>query len=343
MYVDVNVSQGQQEARTRWGTHESGAEFDRKKRAFLTEEAREFIAQQVMCIIVGPGPEWGPSALLLAGQPGFVELPDVYTCLIPIARRYETSFCVQGMRTVLASGGIPRLALCFMQHVTRQRICVQGEVEILPESSSEVFRLRMHVSLAFFHCSRYIRTRVGGLHVPADSSLSDNMSSRLAGQRGDRLSPDICAFLARQVLCYLCTIDRQGQHAVNHRGGAAGFLVTLEPDRLTPGGVILLPDYAGNGAFEAIGNILETGKVALLVPGYAEQLAWCIAGAAAVLEPGQLPVFLREKCRGAQRIVAITVQHVEQQDGDWSEALAYERARANVLAQMKSAAQSCPL
>ena len=136
-------------------------------------------------------------------------------------------------------------------------------------------------------------------------------------------------------------MDREGQYAVNHRGGAPGFLVTLEPDRLTPGGVVLLPDYAGNGAFEAIGNILETSKATVLVPGYAEQIALCIAGEAAVLEPGQLPVFLREQCRGAQRIVAIIVQHIEQQDGDWSEALAYERARAKVLAEVKQVEQSC--
>ncbi len=336
MYVDASVSQGQQEARTRWGTHESGAEFDRKKRTFLSEEAREFIAQQVMCVVVGPGSEQMPYALLLAGWPGFVEMPDRYTCLIPIDRCYEQSSLVQGIRAVLDSGGLPRLALCFIQHVTRQRICVQGDVEIVPAHSSEVIWLRMRVSLAFFHCPKYIRTRVSGLHEEASGGTLLS-----TGQEQDRLTAEDRAFLEHQVLCYLCTIDRYGQCAVNHRGGAAGFLVTLEPDRLTPGGVVLLPDYAGNGAFEALGNILETGKATLLVPGYAEQVALCVAGDAAVLEPAQLPVFLREKCRGAQRIVAITAQHIERQDGNWSDALVYERARAKVLAEVKQAAQSC--
>jgi len=338
MYVDASVSQGQDEARTRWGTHESGAEFDRKKRTFLSEEAREFIAQQVMCIVVGPGPEQMPHGLLLAGRSGFVEMPDRYTCLIPIDRCYEQSSLVQGMRAVLASGVLPRLALCFIQHVTRQRICVQGDVEILPTRSSEIMWLRMRVSLAFFHCPKYIRTRVSGLHEEVKSA-----SLLPIGQGQDRLTAEACAFLERQVLCYLCTIDRYGQCAVNHRGGAAGFLVTLEPDRLTPGGVVLLPDYAGNGAFEALGNILETCKATLLVPGYAEQIALCVAGDAVVLEPTQLPVFLRKKCRGAQRIVAITARHVERQDGNWSDALAYERARAKVLTEAKQAAQSCLL
>jgi predicted pyridoxine 5'-phosphate oxidase superfamily flavin-nucleotide-binding protein len=132
------------------------------------------------------------------------------------------------------------------------------------------------------------------------------------------LTADTQVFLAQQQLCYLCTRDRAGQCAVNHRGGPPGFLVTLVPDRLTPGGMILLPDYQGNGAFEALGNILETRQAALLVPGYADGLALCISGEAAVLEAAQLPLFLRERCRGARRVVALAAQHVERQDCDWS-------------------------
>lgn len=337
MYVDIVISPGQQEARTRWGTHESGAAFDRKKRAFLTAEAREFIAQQVMCTIVGPAPDQGPCGLLIAGQPGFVEMPDEHTCLIPIAPRYEETSFVQGLYSARANGSPPRLALCFLQHITRQRICVQGEVEILPPTlSSDLLLLRMRVTQAFFHCPKYIRTRVAGLHLAQEETPPwPDVQSH------DRLTESDRTFLEQQVLCYLCTIDRDGQCAVNHRGGVPGFLVTLIPDRLTPGGIVLLPDYAGNGAFEAVGNILETGRAALLVPGFADQLAICVSGEAAVLEAAQLPAHLRKKCRGAQRIVAIIVQRVERQEADWTEALAYERARAQVLAQAKQAAQSC--
>lgn len=336
MHVEISISQGQQEARTRWGTHESGEAFDRKKRPFLTEEARAFIAQQVMGVLVGPGMEQEPRGLLLAGMPGFIETPDAFTCLIPIDRRYEASGCMRGISAAIARGESPRLALCFVQHVTRQRICVQGEAAFLPACSAGAIWLRMHVSLAFFHCPQYIRTRVAGLHTVEDSSPPAQSK-----QRYELLNAESRAFLARQVLCYLCTVDRHGQYAVNHRGGARGFLVTLEPDRLTPGGVVLLPDYAGNGAFEAVGNILETRQAALLVPDYAEQIMLCLTGEAAVLEPGHVPGFLRTRCRGAQRIVALTVQHVEQQDGDWTEALAYERERARTL-EIKQTA-SCPL
>lgn len=317
MQVDVSISQGQQEARERWGTQESGAAFDRKKRSFLGEEAREFIAQQVMGVVVGPDLQQRPCGLLLAGSEGFVEVPDEHTCLIPIHRRYEELSFVQSLRQLCEQGEWPRVALCFLQHTTRQRICVQGEAEVLPIFSDEFLWLRLRVSQAFFHCPRYIRTRVPGLHTPGEMVWSE--TDALAH---DCLTEAVQAFLDRQMLCYICTIDRRGQCAVNHRGGAPGFLVTLEPDNLTPGGVILLPDYAGNGAFEAVGNILETGLAALLVPGYADQMVLCISGEAAVLEPEQLPASLRARCRGAQRVIAFTIQHIELQKGDWSETLA---------------------
>jgi predicted pyridoxine 5'-phosphate oxidase superfamily flavin-nucleotide-binding protein len=336
MQVGVRISQGQQEARTRWGTHESGEAFDRKKRSFLTEEAYEFIAQQVMCVLVGPDPKWEPSGLLVSGPPGFVEVPDERTCLIPVPRQYEESSVIQGLRKALLEGLRPRIALCFLQHTTRQRLCVQGEAEISSILSLEILWLRLRVSLAFFHCPKYIRTRVPGLHVPGEKSWAVG-----EGQPEDRLTEVTQAFLARQLLCYLCTIDSAGQCAVNHRGGPPGFLVTLAPDRLTPGGVILLPDFAGNGAFEAIGNILETRRAALFVPGYADGLALCLSGEAMVLELAQLPLLLREKCRGAQRVVALAVQRIERQDGDWSEALAYEQARSKILEETKQVAQSC--
>jgi len=336
MQVGVSISQGQQEARTRWGTHEGGEAFDRKKRSFLIGEAREFIAQQVMCVLVGPDPNRGPCGLLISGHPGFVEVPDEYTCLIPVSRQYEESGVIQGLRKAFLEGWYPRIALCFVRHATRQRLCVQGEVEISSIFSAEILWLRLRVHLAFFHCPRYIRTRVPGLHVPGEKTWSQGEE-----QPQERLTESVQTFLSRQLLCYLCTADSTGQCAVNHRGGPPGFLVTLAPDLLTPGGVILLPDYVGNGAFEAIGNILETSRAALLVPDYADGLAFCISGEAVVLEQAQLPLFLREKCRGAQRIVALAVQHVERQDGGWSEALAREQAHCKIFEEAKQAAQSC--
>ncbi len=344
---------GQQQARTRWGTHASGAAFDKKKTSYLTEESQAFIAQQAICVIAGPDPQDELMGLLALGEPGFVLTPDMHTCLLPLDSEPEASPILLGLRQAESAGKPAQLGLFFICHPTRERLCVQGTAELLqckppgPYYRPTLHKLqwvRLHVQRAFFHCAKYIRTRVTGLTAPV--SISSEPAWRPQDLRDcseTHLTQKIQAFIDQQVLGFLCTMDQEGQCAVNHRGGAPGFLVTLPADAAAPGGTVLLPDYAGNGAFEAIGNILETGKAALVVPNYAAQLALCISGSARVLELEEMPAELARKCIGAERVVALSVQRVEAQSGDWSAALAYERARAEVLSMPEEAVTICPV
>ena len=164
----------------------------------------------------------------------------------------------------------------------------------------------------------------------------------LPGSSHIALSEAVRAFLAEQVLCYLCTVDQEGHCAVNHRGGAPGFLMSFPPDALAPGGIILLPDYAGNGAFEALGNILETGQAAVVVPNYANQVALCISGRAHVLEMAELKPEVAQCCTGAERVVALLVQRVEFQHGDWTLALAHAQAHAKMVMETRKLTAVCP-
>jgi hypothetical protein len=165
----------------------------------------------------------------------------------------------------------------------------------------------------------------------------------LLSQNQHALTEAMQAFIAQQVLCFLCTMDQQGRCAVNHRGGKPGFLLTVPPDPVYPGGIVLLPDYAGNGAFEAIGNILETRQATLLIPHYPSQVALCLSGSACIVELDELSRDLSSRCVGAERVVALLVQQVETQYGDWSVTLAYERARAQTIITKSHPAVTYPL
>ena len=341
---------GQHQARTHWGTHESGAAFDRKKTPYLTQRMQEFIAQQAMCVLAGLTPDNEVDGVLVLGQPGFVQVLDESTCLLPLESRDRAAHILRRLHQALSTGQVAWLGLFFICHPTRERLCVQGTVEtLLPSASSEPscspsfapsVTVRLHVREAFFHCSKYIRTRIAGLTVPG-SPFSQRRGALQGGQRA--LAEEHCRFLSRQVLGFLCTVNRQGQCAVNHRGGAPGFLVPLPPGTASSGGIVLLPDFAGNGAFEAVGNILETEQAALVVPNYAAQVALCVSGTAWVVEPGDLHVELARRCVGAERIIALAVQRVEVQSGDWSAPLAYERARAASLWKNTHTASACAL
>ncbi len=329
---------GQHQARTRWGTHASGAAFDRKKTPYLTQRAQEFIAQQAMCVIAGLTPHNELDGVLVLGQPGFIQVLDESTCLLRLESRSRASRILEKLHHALSTGQVAWLGLFFMCHPTRERLCVQGTVEMLSSASSALFCspssalsmiVRLHVGEAFFHCSKYIRTQIAGLTVPRTSSSQQRGSAQgLLTWSQTVLSEEHCRFLSQQVLCFLCTTNRAGQCAVNHRGGAPGFLVPFPPSEAAPGGIILLPDYAGNGAFEAVGNILENEQAALVVPNYADQMALCVSGAARVVEPEDLPVEVAQRCIGVERIIALAVRCVEIQSGDWSAPLAYECARA---------------
>ena len=345
-----DLSEGQCEARTRWGTHASGADFDKKKNSYLTEQAQTFIAQQAICVIAGPGLQNEVIGALTVEEPGFVSVLDRHTCLLPLKSGSEPSPILLGLRQ---SQGAIQLGLFFICHPKRERLCVQGTAELLrsqalksyyPSPFHQLEWVRLHVHCAFFHCAKYIRTRVAGLTAPvAFSSQQMWHPQDVLGLSQSHLSEAIQAFIDEQVLCFLCTMNRQGRCAVNHRGGSPGFLVTQPPNADAPGGTVLLPDYAGNGAFEAIGNILETGKAALVVPNYAAQLALCLSGSARVVEVEEMPLALQRRCPGAERVVALSVQRVQTQSGDWSVALAYERTRAETFSMSEELAIPYPL
>jgi uncharacterized protein len=348
----MNTQTGQELARTRWDTHASGEAFDRKKSPYLTERAQQFIAQQAMCVIAGITPDGLLDGVLVLGKPGFVQVLDPSTCLLQLEHQNKAYSIIQGLHLAHSMGRDAWLSLFFLCHPTRERLCVHATVEMLYNGASRSngssipatsVVVQLHIQEAFFHCSKYIRTRIAGLTVPVPRVVSSQLRSQLRelliGPR-QALTEEHCRFLNQQVLCFLCTANREGRCAVNHRGGAPGFLLPFLPDALVPKGMIILPDFAGNGAFEAIGNILETNRAALVVPNYVAHMALCISGLAHVKGMEGLHPELLRRCRGAERIIEIEVQRIESQCGDWSSLLEYECNRA-ALAWASPALATC--
>jgi len=351
MDVRVSLPPGQQQARNRWNTQESGAAFDRKKLSYLTEEARDFIAQRSFFVMSGLGRHNELDGLLVMGSPGIVQTLDSTSCLLRLDYRPGVSALLDRLSQQSPDEQMAQLGLFFISHATRERLCVQGSAEPLlgttskksPFSASfKSLWVLFHVQQSFFHCAKYIRTKVSGLNVAMTDKHAVQGKDVLRSSQ-HFLSAELCAFIAQQVLCFICTVDQHGQCAVNHRGGAAGFLTTLPPTPRFPGGQILLPDYAGNGAFEAIGNILETGRSTFIIPSYSAHMALSISGTTSIMEPDELPVDVAQRCIGAERVIALSVQHVTLQHGDWSATLAAERRFTTLLETPAKSAFACSI
>lgn len=312
------------------------------------------MAQQVLCVISGLDVHNKVHGLLALDIPGFVQVLDNHTCLLRLDGRLRSSPIIQKLHYGKDNEQEMHLGLFFICHPTRERLCVQGVAELIEHPSYSLrlaskvnaqgedvsqsmfddkdIWIHLHVQQAFFHCAKYIKTHIPGLTHPLKNALEqEQRCSYLSHRRHIYFSEAVRSFLAEQRLCYLCTVNHDGHCAINHRGGAKGFLVTLPPDIYEPRGMVLLPDYTGNGAFEAIGNILETRQAAIIVPDFTSQEACCISGSAKVLEPHELPPALAQRCAGAERVIALTVGQVGVQCGNWSAALAYECIRAERL------------
>ena len=66
------------------------------------------------------------------------------------------------------------------------------------------------------------------------------------------------AYLERATYFFLATVDEAGFPDVSYKGGRSGFVRVLDEH------TIRFPSYDSNGMFRSLGNIQETGRVALL-------------------------------------------------------------------------------
>jgi len=102
------------------------------------------------------------------------------------------------------------------------------------------------------------------LYPPGARALQDHFGSRPLADRmaeliiSEELGTKEQTFISEQSFFLLSTVDTDGFPDVSYKGGAPGFVRC--PDAHT----IEFPSYDGNGMYRSLGNIIDTGKVALL-------------------------------------------------------------------------------
>jgi len=95
-------------------------------------------------------------------------------------------------------------------------------------------------------------------------ALQDEFDSRrLADRLGEltvhaELTDDDISLITAQSTTWISTVDAEGWPDVSYKGGDVGFVRVVSPTELR------LPAYDGNGMMRTLGNIADTGRVALL-------------------------------------------------------------------------------
>lgn len=105
--------------------------------------------------------------------------------------------------------------------------------------------------------------------TPSVKSIQQQKGSRAAYRRMEEaggwqteVTADLAAFLAEQRTAYLATVNADGQPYIQHRGGPAGFIRTLDAHMLG------FADYRGNRQYITLGNLADNPKAHLFVMDY---------------------------------------------------------------------------
>ena len=136
--------------------------------------------------------------------------------------------------------------------------------------------------------------------------LQDHFDSRRLADRIEEtlrkteLSPDGVAFVNSVSMFFLSTVDDRGYPTCSYKGGAPGFVRTLNPS------TIVFPSYNGNGMFLSTGNIVSYPKVGLLFINFEKPNRLRVHGEASI----DLNDPLLKDYPGAELIVRVSIHEV---------------------------------
>ena len=116
-----------------------------------------------------------------------------------------------------------------------------------------------------------------GARVLQDELGTRRLADTIAGHTMHaELTDDDIALIRAQSTVWLSTVDADGWPDVSYKGGAVGFVDVVSPTELR------IPMYDGNGMMRTMGNIVDTGRVALLFVDTARPWRMRIHGTATV-------------------------------------------------------------
>ena len=246
--------------------------------------ALPFLAQQSMVVFGTRDAEGRLWASMLFGQRGFMQSSDgrgVDFDLARMASQPHDPF----WRNIKTNASAGTLAIDL---ATRRRIRVNGEIRRTAENS-----LHLDVREAYPNCPKYITRRVLATAAPGAPPSSDP-------GRGTTLGPGQQALLTRADVLFIASAHPERGADASHRGGNPGFIEVIDETTLR------IPDYAGNGMFNTLGNLAVDPSAGLVVPDLEHGRVLQLTGRTEVLFDGDDPV---DATGGTRRFL---VFHVEE-------------------------------
>jgi predicted pyridoxine 5'-phosphate oxidase superfamily flavin-nucleotide-binding protein len=218
-------------------------------RNYMPDEHRAFFAA-LPFLVIGTLDEHGqPWASIINGEPGFVSAPDGTTLQVR-ARPQPNDRLARNLRVGADVG------LLGIEFATRRRNRTNGIISKVGEDGFDIT-----VKQSFGNCPKYIQARdlMPGLE---ESSAGRVAAGSRLGAAERELIAQVDTFFIASALGSAHQETNQGIDA-SHRGGKPGFVRIDDEHTLT------VPDFAGNNAFNTLGNLLLNPRCGLLFLDFA--------------------------------------------------------------------------
>lgn len=268
------------------GVDQQMAELGRRVlRPFLTPQLQHFFPQLPFVAVAAVDADGWPWIGLLEGTPGFVHAPDERHLALDMSPA-----STDPLAQLLRHGA--SLGLLGIELPTRRRNRVNGVLQ------HDAGRWQLEVVHAFGNCPKYIHD--WSTMEPVDVRPGPVLDIRDATL--DALPEPALTHIDRALTAFVgsyARTERGVEVDASHRGGQPGFIRRQGPD-------LILPDFAGNRFFNTLGNVLESGRAALVIPDFASGDLLHLTGEARPVDEryagGRYP--------GAERYWCLTPRHL---------------------------------
>jgi hypothetical protein len=206
--------------------------------------AIKFVKKQPMLVVGSVDKRKNLWASIIVGQPGFMQA-EPRSLDLDLAQSLRVS--ADPLWDNLNHHD--RVGLLVIDLRTRARLRVNGRVEFPTPG-----QLRVNVEQAYPNCPQYIQRRNFRADISADSAST--------GISGTELTDDQQQCVARADTLFVASEHPAHGVDASHRGGNPGFMQVLSPTR------IRIPDYAGNGMFNTLGNFEVNPRAGLVIADF---------------------------------------------------------------------------
>jgi predicted pyridoxine 5'-phosphate oxidase superfamily flavin-nucleotide-binding protein len=246
--IEQPFHEGELEVQRRAGETAAGARNGKAIGDEIMAGALKFVAQQRLAAVATIDPFGDVWASLLFGEAGFLSAPDRRHVEIDL-----TKVDVDAGDPLWSNlRGDPRIGMLLIEFETRRRLRINGR-----GAWARPDLLRLTVEEAYPNCPQYIRRRHPRAAAPGSEALAAT-----GEQMGIALRPDHIRWITAADTLFVASAHAARGADVSHRGGAPGF-VSVVDDR-----TLRIPDYAGNGMFNTLGNLTLDPRAGIVLPDF---------------------------------------------------------------------------